>query len=127
MIPLCIDQGVAVIPYSPLANGFLAGTHSRAGARLTARAEDSTAAAIYGRAVDFDTIDRVTRVADEHGVPAARIALAWLLGRPGVVAPIIGATKPTHLEDALAATSLQLSADQVRVLEEPYEPREILE
>ena len=123
MIPQCIDQVVGLIPYSPLANGFLAGTHARSGERLTARAGESTARELYGRPVDFDTIERVARIASERGVPPARVALAWLLGKGGIAAPIVGATKPGHLEDARAAAGLELSAEDVAVLEAGYEPR----
>src|SRR5438445_1035028 len=104
MLPQCIDQGVGVIPWSPLARGFLAGTRTREGERRTRRAEtDPLQDEWYGRPEDFDVVDRVVEVAGERGVAPAQVALAWLLHKPGVTAPIVGATKLGHLEDALAA------------------------
>jgi 1-deoxyxylulose-5-phosphate synthase len=127
MIPLCLDQGVGVIPWSPLARGFLTGTRSRAGDRRTTRAEtDRFTDSLYGRDEDFDVADRVAEVAAERGVPPAQLALAWLLHRPGVTAPIVGATKLEHLEDALAATELDMSAEDMLRLEESYVPHPVL-
>jgi 1-deoxyxylulose-5-phosphate synthase len=127
MIPLCVDQGVGVIPWSPLARGWLAGTRTREGQRRTTRAEtDAYADELYGRPEDFDVVERVTEVAFERGVPPARVALAWLLQKPGVTAPIVGATKLAHLEDALAATDVVLSFDEIARLEEPYRPHDVL-
>jgi 1-deoxyxylulose-5-phosphate synthase len=127
MIPLCLDQGVGVIPWSPLARGFLTGTRSRAGDRRTTRAEtDRFTDSLYGRDEDFDVADRVAEVAGERGVPPAQLALAWLLHRPGVTAPIVGATKLEHLEDALAATELDMSAEDMLRLEESYVPHPVL-
>jgi 1-deoxyxylulose-5-phosphate synthase len=127
MIPQCIDQGVGVLPWSPLARGFLAGTRTREGERLTTRAEtDPFSDRLYGRPEDFDVVDRLVEVAAERGVPPAQVALAWLLHKPGVTAPIVGATKPGHLEDALAAAELTLSADEIARLEEPYRPHPVL-
>ena len=126
MIPLCIDQGVGVIPWSPLARGFLTGTRTRAGERRTTRAEtDKFTDSLYGRDEDFDVADRLTEVASGRGVPPAQLALAWLLHKPGVTAPIVGATKVEHLEDALAAEQLALGDDEIARLEEPYVPHEI--
>jgi 1-deoxyxylulose-5-phosphate synthase len=127
MIPQCIDQGVGVIPWSPLARGFLTGTRTRSGERRTTRAEtDRFTDSLYGRDEDFDVADRVAEVAAARGVPAAQVALAWLLHKPGVTAPIVGATKLGHLEDALAAASLSLSDDEIARLEEPYVPHPVL-
>ncbi len=127
MIPLCLDQGVGVIPWSPLARGVLAGTRTRAGARQTTRAEsDQFTDYLYAQPTDFDVVERVAEVAGERGEPPARVALAWLLHKPGVTAPIVGATKPGHLEDALAAEQLELSAEEISRLEEPYVPHPIL-
>jgi aryl-alcohol dehydrogenase-like predicted oxidoreductase len=127
MIPLCLDQGVGIIPWSPLARGFLAGTRSREGERRTTRAEtDALQDRLYGRPEDFEVIDRVVEVAGERGVPPAQVALAWLLHKPGVTAPIVGATKLEHLADALAAAELELSADEIARLEEPYVPHPVL-
>ncbi len=109
MIPQCVDQGVGVIPWSPLARGVLTGNRSRSGERLTARANsDAFGDALYAMPGDFDVVDRVAEVAAARGVPAAQVALAWLLQRRGVTAPIIGATKLAHLTDALAAVELEL-------------------
>jgi 1-deoxyxylulose-5-phosphate synthase len=125
MIPLCLDQGVGVIPWSPLARGLLAGNRARDGERRTLRAgNDAYADALYGPD-DFDVVDAVRAVAAERGVPAAQVALAWLLHKPGVTAPIVGATKLAHLEDALAATELRLSDAELAKLEAPYRPHRI--
>jgi aryl-alcohol dehydrogenase-like predicted oxidoreductase len=127
MIPQCIDQGVGVIPWSPLARGVLAGNRSRDGEKRTTRAEtDEFADYLYDQPTDFDVVDRVVEVAAERDVPAAQVALAWLLGKPGVTAPIVGATKPGHLADALAAEELELKDDEVQRLEEPYVPHPVL-
>jgi aryl-alcohol dehydrogenase-like predicted oxidoreductase len=127
MIPQCIDQGVGVIPWSPLARGFLAGTRTREGERRTRRSEtDPLQDEWYGRPEDFDVADRVLELAGARGVPPAQIALAWLLHKPGVTAPIVGATKLDHVEDALAAAELTLSADEIARLEEPYRPHRVL-
>jgi aryl-alcohol dehydrogenase-like predicted oxidoreductase len=127
MIPLCLDQGVGVIPWSPLARGFLTGTRTRSGERRTTRAEtDKFTDSLYGRDEDFDVADRVAEVAAERDVPPAQLALAWLLHRPGVTAPIVGATKLEHLEDALAAAELDMSAEDMLRLEEPYVPHPVL-
>jgi aryl-alcohol dehydrogenase-like predicted oxidoreductase len=126
MIPQCIDQGVAVIPWSPLARGLLTGTRTREGERRTTRSNsDAFGDSLYGSPADFDVVDRVREVAGERGVPAAQVALAWLLHRPGVTAPIVGATKLAHLEDAILAEGLELSEDEMRRLEEPYQPHPI--
>src|SRR6266700_3501636 len=109
MIPLCQDQGVGVIPWSPLARGVLAGNRTRSGERRTTRAgTDPFSDALYSLPSDFDVVDRVAEVASERGVPPAQAALAWLLHRPGVTAPIVGTTKPGHVADALAAVKLEL-------------------
>jgi aryl-alcohol dehydrogenase-like predicted oxidoreductase len=127
MIPQCIDQGVAVIPWSPLARGLLAGSRGRDGAKNTVRAKaDAFADSLYALPSDFDVVERVAEVAKERDVPPAQVALAWLLHRPGVTAPIVGATKVTHIEDALAAESLSLSDEEIARLEEPYVPHPVL-
>jgi aryl-alcohol dehydrogenase-like predicted oxidoreductase len=126
MIPQCIDQGVAVLPWSPLARGLLAGTRTREGEKLTTRAQtDSFGDSLYRPEVDFAVVDRLGEVAGARGAPPAQVALAWLLGKPGVTAPIVGATKHQHLEDALAAEQLELSADEMARLEEPYVPHAV--
>jgi aryl-alcohol dehydrogenase-like predicted oxidoreductase len=126
MIPQCIDQGVAVLPWSPLARGLLAGNRTREGERLTTRARtDSFGDSLYVPELDFAVVDRTGEVAAARGVPAAQVALAWLLHKPGVTAPIVGATKLDHLEDAVAAEGLALDADEIDRLEEPYAPHEV--
>jgi 1-deoxyxylulose-5-phosphate synthase len=126
MIPQCLDQGVAVLPWSPLARGLLTGTRTRAGERLTTRAQtDSFGDSLYTPEVDFAVVDRAGEVAAERGVPPAQVALAWLLHKPGVTAPIVGATKVEHLDDAIAAEQLSLSPEEVARLEEPYVPHAV--
>jgi aryl-alcohol dehydrogenase-like predicted oxidoreductase len=126
MIPQCIDQGVGVIPWSPLARGMLAGSRSRDGGKHTVRANsDAFGDTLYTHPADFDVAGRAAEVAAARGVPTAQVALAWLLHRPGVTAPIVGATKVSHLQDALAAEQLTLTGDEMRRLEEPYVPHAI--
>jgi 1-deoxyxylulose-5-phosphate synthase len=126
MIPLLLDQGVGSIPWSPLARGVLAGNRERGGERKTTRAgSDRYADELYDEA-DFDVVDAVRAVAAERGLPLARIALAWLLSKPVVSAPIVGVTKLAHLDDAIAATDLTLTDDEVARLEAPYRPHPIL-
>jgi aryl-alcohol dehydrogenase-like predicted oxidoreductase len=126
MIPQCIDQGVAVLPWSPLARGLLAGNRTREGERLTTRAgSDPFGDTLYVPEVDFDVVDRVGEVAGERGVANAQVALAWLLSRPSVTAPIVGATKVGHIEDALAAEALELTPEEIARLEEPYVPHAV--
>jgi aryl-alcohol dehydrogenase-like predicted oxidoreductase len=127
MIPLCLDQGVGVIPWSPLARGVLAGNRSRQGERRTTRADtDDFTNYLYNQPTDFDVVERTAEVAATHGVPPAQVALAWLLGKPGVTAPIVGATRADHVTDALAAEQLELTDDDVTRLEEPYVPHPVL-
>jgi len=126
MIPQCVDQGVAVLPWSPLARGLLAGNRTREGERRTTRAQtDAFGDSLYRPEVDFAVVDRAVEVGEAKGVPAAQVALAWLWHKPGVTAPIVGATKVEHLEDALAAEQLELGEDEVAKLEEPYVPHGI--
>ncbi|WP_395110067.1 aldo/keto reductase [Actinomadura sp. SCN-SB] len=125
MNPLCLDQGVGLIPWSPLARGILAGTWERGGERRTLRAKtDAFAETLYEDSV-FDVVDAVREVAKERGLPMAQIALAWLLGRPGVTAPIVGATRIGHLDDAVASVDLKLDAAEIERLEAPYRPHPI--
>jgi aryl-alcohol dehydrogenase-like predicted oxidoreductase len=127
MIPLCVDQGVAVLPYSPLARGVLTGNRNRQGERRTARAgADPLSDERYNSPGDFDVVDRLAEVAAARGVPPAQVALAWLLSRPAVTAPIVGATRLGHISDALAAVQLALTEEEVRRLEEPYQPHPVL-
>jgi 1-deoxyxylulose-5-phosphate synthase len=126
MIPQCIDQGVGVLPWSPLARGLLAGSRTAAGERLTTRAAtDPFLDSLYRPDIDFAVIDRAAELAKQRGVSAAQVALAWLLHKSGVTAPIVGATKIEHLEDALAALELSLSEKEVASLEESYVPHPV--
>ena len=127
MIPLCRARGVAVIPWSPLARGFLAGNRRRQDRGETARAKsDAFAHMMYYEDSDFEVVDRVSEIAHKRGVSNAQIALAWLLHRKGVTAPIVGASKPHHLTDAVAAEALKLDADEIKALSEPYRPHRVL-
>jgi 1-deoxyxylulose-5-phosphate synthase len=123
LLPMCRDMGVGVVPYSPLARGLLAGTRERDGRSHTVRA----ATARPDRPADFDVLDAVRRVASNRGVASAAIAPAWLMSRPWVVAPIVGATTERHLDDAIAALSIDLSDDEVAALERPYLPRLVVD
>lgn len=127
MIPLCAGDGVAVIPWSPLARGLLAGTRKDA-ADTTATpraASDDYARNLYDHPSDDLVIEAVRSVAAARGLPPAAVALAWLLSRPAVTAPIIGATKLAHLETALSAVDVTLSDDEIRALEAPYRPHAV--
>jgi aryl-alcohol dehydrogenase-like predicted oxidoreductase len=126
MIPQCVDQRVGVLPWSPLARGLLAGNRSASGERLTTRAKtDAFADLLYSPEPETAVIERLADVAAARGLPTAQVALAWLLHKPGVTAPIVGATKLEHLDDALAAAGLSLSEDEVAQLEEPYITRTV--
>jgi 1-deoxyxylulose-5-phosphate synthase len=126
MIPQCLDQSVALLPWSPLARGLLAGTRTRDGERLTTRAQtDDFGESLYTPEIDFAVVDRAAGVAAARGVATAQIALAWLLHKPGVTAPIVGATKVEHLDDAIAAERLSLSEEEIAQLEEPYVPHAV--
>ncbi|MEY9890930.1 aryl-alcohol dehydrogenase-like predicted oxidoreductase [Catenulispora sp. MAP12-49] len=123
MIPLCLDQGVAVLPWSPLARGLLAGARSRAGDATTTRStSDPFASELYNTG-DFPVVDAVEAIAAARSVPPAQVSLAWLLSRPGVTAPIFGATKPHHIDDAVAALAIELTEEEVAAMEAPYRPR----
>jgi aryl-alcohol dehydrogenase-like predicted oxidoreductase len=117
MLPFCLDQGLGVLPYSPLARGLLAGTRARSGEQATVRAQAGDGA---HRPADFDVADAVCAVAARRQLPPAQVAMAWLLGRPGVSAPIVGATRPGHILDAIGALEVELSTDEVAQLESPY-------
>jgi 1-deoxyxylulose-5-phosphate synthase len=120
MIPLCLDQGIGIIPYSPLARGLLAGTRERSGQRHTLRS--STDDLLRSRAEDFDVIDTVRAIAIQRSLPPAQVALAWLLGKPGVSAPIVGATQARHLDEAVPALEVTLTGDETARLEAQYRP-----
>ncbi|HSK89316.1 MAG TPA: aldo/keto reductase [Anaerolineales bacterium] len=127
MIPLCIDQGIGLIPWSPLARGFFAGNRKRGGGGETVRAtNDPFGNSLYFRDEDFTVADCVAQVAKEHGVTGSQVALAWILSKPYVTSPILGATKLDHLEQAIAALDLELSDEEIKRLEEPYKPHPVL-
>jgi aryl-alcohol dehydrogenase (NADP+) len=127
MIPLCRDQGVGIIPWSPLARGFLTGNRPRGSTGETLRGRTDTIALSYYNDGDYTIVERVTEVARQRGVNNAQVALAWLLHKPGVTAPIVGASKVQHLDDAVTALDLQLSAEEIALLEEPYTPHPVLD
>ncbi len=127
MMPLCLDQGVGVIPWSPLARGFLAGNRKQIGDVPTTRAgSDEFAHNMYYQPEDFEVLEQTIQTAAKYDVKPAQIALAWLLQKPGVTAPIIGASKMHHLEEAVAALEIKLSTEDVAQLEDPYRPHPIL-
>ena len=128
MLPLCREEGLGVIPWSPLARGFLAGNRRRGEtADSTVRARtDLFAQDYYFQPEDYDVVERVVAVAERRGVPPAQIALAWLLHQPGVTAPIVGASKMRHLDDAVAALEIRLSDEERKELEEPYRPHRVM-
>ena len=125
MIPLCASEGVGLLPWSPLARGLLTGSRKRGEAASTARARDDAYARELYEDADFDVVDRLVEVAREKGEPPARVALAWLLSKPAVVAPIVGATKLDHLDDAIAALDIQLAPEELVALEESYRPHAV--
>ncbi|TDG05215.1 aldo/keto reductase [Paraburkholderia guartelaensis] len=122
MLPLCADQGIAVMPWSPLARGRLTRDWNESSER---EATDKFGKTLYGADADKAIIDAVATIARAHNVPRAQVALAWLLHKPAITSPIIGASKPQHLEDAVAALSLKLSDEEIKTLEAPYLPHVI--
>lgn len=127
MIPLCIDQGIGLIPWSPLARGFFAGNRRRGGGGDTVRANsDPFGTSLYFREADFAVAERVTEVARERNVSGSQIALAWILSKQYITSPIIGATKLDHLEQSIAALEIRLSEEEIKQLEEPYKTHPIL-
>jgi len=127
MNPLCRAEGVALIPWSPLARGFLTGNRRGEDKGETVRAKsDAFAHGLYYKEDDFQVVDHVTEIAKKHGVPNAQIALAWILHKPGVTSPIIGATKEHHIPDAVKGAEIKLSAEEIVYLEAPYKPHPIL-
>ena len=127
MIPLCRAEGIGVIPWSPLARGFLAGNRKQEGFGDTIRAKtDDYAQKMYYQPSDFTVVERLTEIARKRGVPNAQVALAWVLAQPGVTAPIIGASKMQHLDDAVAALRLKLDEAELKALSEPYRPHPVL-
>ncbi len=126
MIPFCEDQKLAVIPWSPLARGLLTGKRTKERNETERAKTDVFGKKLYGADADFAIVERLTEVAEEKGLPNAQVALAWLLSKSAVTAPIIGASKPGHLEDAVAALSVDLSAADIQRLEELYQPHPVL-
>jgi len=123
MMPLCESEGVSCIPWSPLARGMLAGTRKKLGDDSTVRSEtDGLDQILYDHPSDWDVVEAVKKVAEARGDEPAQVALAWLLSRPAVAAPIVGATREYQLEDAIAAVEIRLSEDEVGALEAPYQP-----
>lgn len=126
MVPLCVSEGVAMLPWSPLARGMLAGTRKQLGDDSTARsASDGIDVGLYDQPSDWDVVEAVRQLAAARGVPPAQVALAWLLHQPVVTAPIVGVTKLGHLEDAIAAVSLKLEASELAALQAPYLPHPV--
>jgi 1-deoxyxylulose-5-phosphate synthase len=127
MIPLCRDQGIGLIPWSPLARGFLAGNRRKEDFGESIRAKtDDFGHSLYYKDSDFRVVERVSQIAQRRGIPNAQIALAWLLAQPGVTAPIVGASKMQHLDDTVAALYVQLDAEELKSLAEPYEVHPVL-
>jgi aryl-alcohol dehydrogenase (NADP+) len=127
MNPLCLEEGVGLIPWSPLARGFLAGNRNADSRGETVRAKtDDFAQNLYYRPSDFVVVDRLTEIAKKRGVQNAQIALAWILSKPGVSSPIIGASKMAHLDQAIEAMKIRLDEAEIKALEEPYEPHPVL-
>jgi aryl-alcohol dehydrogenase (NADP+) len=123
MVPLCREEGIALTPYSPLARGMLSGTRRREGGGDTERAQADKGAEVYRSEQDFAIVDAAVEVAHARGVTPSRVALAWLLAQPGMAAPVIGATRPEYIDDAVAAVELTLTAEEAAALEAPYRPR----
>jgi len=127
MIPLCLDQGIGLIPWSPMARGFFAKNRKPGGGGETARANsDPFANQLYFRDEDFTVAGIANEIADGRGVTGSQVALAWILSKPHITSPIIGATKMDHLEQAIAALEIKLTEDEVKRLEEPYKPHPML-
>jgi 1-deoxyxylulose-5-phosphate synthase len=126
MIPLCREEGIGLIPWSPMARGFLAGNRTKNKSGETARARtDAYGHSLYYQESDFVVVDRVTEIAQKRGVSNSQIALAWVLHQPGITAPIIGASKMFQLDEAIQALDLKLSPEELKALEEPYVPHEV--
>ena len=127
MIPLCKDQGIGLIPWSPMARGFFAGNRKRGGGGETTRAQsDPFANELYFREEDFVIAERAAEVAKSHNASASQVALAWVLNKPHIAAPIIGSSKIEHMDQAIAALEIKLTADEIQLLEELYQPHPIL-
>jgi len=127
MIPYCLEEGVGLLPWSPLARGFLTGSRQRGSRDASAREKgDTYAHDMYYRDEDYDVVEAVVALAKERGVPPSQIALAWLLSRPGVTAPIVGASKLNHIDDAVAALDITLTDAERARLEMPYRLHPVL-
>jgi aryl-alcohol dehydrogenase-like predicted oxidoreductase len=124
---LCLEEGIGVIPWSPLARGLLAGTRKSLDDKVstTRSGNDTYTEILYNEPSDWDVVEAVKKVASARGVSAAQVSLAWLLGKPAVTAPIIGATKMEHLEDAIASVGLTLTDEEIGILEAPYKPHDV--
>jgi aryl-alcohol dehydrogenase-like predicted oxidoreductase len=125
MLPFCTDQKIAVIPWSPLARGLLTGKRTKERNETERSKTDAFGKTLYNDS-DFDIVNRVTEIAEQRGIPNAQVALAWMLTKPAITSPIIGASKPGHLEDAVASLLVKLSAEEINKLEELYQPHPIL-
>lgn len=126
MIPLCLDQKIGVIPWSPLARGLLTGKRTKERNETLRSRTDEFGRKLYSVDSDFDIVNRLAEVATQRGLPDSQIALAWMLSKPAITAPIIGASKPGHLEDAVAALSVKLTKEEITQLEELYQPHPVL-
>jgi aryl-alcohol dehydrogenase-like predicted oxidoreductase len=125
MLPLCLDQKIGVIPWSPLARGLLTGNRSKERNETMRAKTDQFGKSLYKTDSDFDIVKRLDEISSQRGLPAAQVALAWMLSKPVVTSPIIGASKPGHLEDAVAALSVKLSDEEINKLEEIYQPHQV--
>jgi len=127
MNPLCREEGIGILPWSPLARGFLAGNRSKVDRGETLRAKtDDYAQKLYYQDSDFAVVESISAIARKRGIPNAQVALAWILQQPGITSPIVGASKMGHLDDAVAAMSVKLDAEELKALAEPYRPHGIL-
>ena len=126
MIPLCLDQKIAVIPWSPLARGLLTGKRTKERNETLRSRTDAFGKSLYKSDADFDIVNQVTEIATKKGISNAQVALAWMLSKPAITAPIIGASKPGHLEDSVAALSVRLTQEEITQLEEHYQPHPVL-
>jgi 1-deoxyxylulose-5-phosphate synthase len=127
MMPLCREEGIGLIPWSPLARGFVMGNRRREDRGDTVRAKtDEYAHGLYYQESDFDVVDRITEIAKKRGISNAQVALAWVLQQPGITAPIVGASKMHHLDDAVAALDVKLDEAELQAMSEPYRPHRVL-
>jgi aryl-alcohol dehydrogenase-like predicted oxidoreductase len=127
MIPFCLDQGIPMIPWSPLARGFLAGNRKRGEKAASLRERnDGYGHSLYYADADYDVADRVAEVAKQKGVLPIQVALAWVLSKPGIAAPIISATKLEQLDQLVAGVAIKLSKEEMQAVEAPYQPHRVL-